>query len=45
MSEIVCQDCMAHFREGYKHVCPPWLKVLVTRKKEEKSAPQDKIEK
>jgi len=25
-----CEDCLAYVSEGYLHVCPPWLKSLVT---------------
>lgn len=27
-----CNDCLAHYSEGYNHICPPWLKALVTFK-------------
>lgn len=30
-----CEDCLAYFPRGYNHVCPPWLKALVTKKKQE----------
>lgn len=28
-----CEDCLAHYSEGYNHVCPPWLKMLVANRK------------
>lgn len=31
--EDTCEDCMAHYPKGYKHVCSPWLKALVKLKK------------
>lgn len=33
MKMLHCEDCLAHYSEGYNHVCPPWLKALVARKK------------
>ena len=31
-----CEDCMCHYRKGFNHVCPPWLKALVQLKKDKK---------
>lgn len=35
---IVCMDCMAHYKPGFRHVCPEWMKILVAmnRKKNAK---------
>lgn len=30
---IHCEDCLAYYTPGYNHVCPPWLKALVERRK------------
>jgi hypothetical protein len=35
--EKICEDCMAHYPEGYNHVCPPWLKILVTNYKKKQA--------
>lgn len=28
-----CEDCLAYYPPGYNHVCPPWLKFLVSKYK------------
>lgn len=33
MKEIICKDCLAHYTEEFKHVCPPWIKAIVIRKR------------
>ena len=35
---IHCEDCLAYYTKGYNHVCPPWLKALVAKKKKEQAA-------
>lgn len=40
----VCDDCMAHVPKRLEdsHVCPPWLKHLVTISKERNEKPRNK---
>lgn len=35
-----CTDCLAHYSEGFNHVCPPWLKMMVTAYNEKNRAPK-----
>lgn len=35
MKEKKCDDCLAHYPEGFQHTCPPWMKALVTDSKSE----------
>jgi len=38
---LKCPDCLAHYSEGYDHICPPWLKALVKLKKDEHQREQE----
>lgn len=37
MTEKKCEDCLAHYDEGFNHVCPPLLKYLVTEAKKKRA--------
>lgn len=33
MKMLHCQDCLAYYSHNIVHVCPPWMKALVTRRR------------
>jgi len=31
--EVICPLCLCHYIEGHNHICPPWMKFLVSYNK------------